>query len=77
MSATSSAPDPRKIVWLDAHIVILATEIERKHRQIEDAQRKRITGQHLKIPLWRLREQLADLVEQFDLAIAELESRRM
>lgn len=74
---TASAPDPRKIVDLEAHITLLANNIELKHRQIEAAQRKRITRQPLKIPLWRLREQLADMVEQFDLAIAELESRHM
>lgn len=73
----AAKPDPRKIVDLEAHITLLANNIKLKHREIETAQSKRIARQPLRVPLWRLREQLSDLVDQFDLAIAELESRHI
>lgn len=77
MTAASATPDPRKIVDLDSYLTILVTDIEKKHRQIEEAQRQRIARQPLRTPLWRLREQLSLLVERFDLAIAEHESRHI
>lgn len=75
--AQAYRPDPRKIENLEAYLRTLNAQIEEKYAQISDAQRRRIARLRIGTPLWRLREQLADLVEYFDLALSEWESRRI
>lgn len=77
MPHAASTPNPQKIENIEDYLRALAIAIEAKFSEISDAQLRRIAGVNLRTPLWLLRQQLAELQEQFDLCIAELDHRRI
>jgi len=67
----------RQITDIEAHAKNLAFQISVTYRLLEKAHRNRISGLPLEKPIWKLREELEQLNEAFDLAIYELNYRRI
>lgn len=77
MSNAANTPDLRKITNLEAHLRTINYAIEAKCAELADARRRRIARLPLRVPICRLLEQLQELQEQFDFAIAEFDFRRI
>lgn len=69
--------DPRSIPDIEAHIQRLIAQMQEKQAELAIAHRDRAFGAATTQPVWRIREQLDDIYHQYDLAISDLDRRRI
>jgi len=67
----------RQIPNIEAHIQKIASDIEATYQELTRAHRDRIAGLPLKTQIWQLRDRMNKLHDEFDLAIYELNYRRI
>lgn len=67
----------RQIPNIEEHLKQLASDIEATYTALNAAHRDRIAGLPLKIQIFELRDRLNQLHDQFDIALSELNYRRI
>lgn len=77
IEAANCQPNPRQIDDICRHLRSLNLLIEGKYQELSEAQRRRIAKMPLETPIWQLRRELTELNDQFDLALAEWDRRKI